>query len=109
VRRYLLIATLLATPAMAQDISDADKTAALKRGYILNGNSASRWGSIDLTAEPLPARNIPIDKPVKLDSPRPKPTAVASAAKPMPERNICTRHGKRKIITRGGKSWRCSK
>lgn len=23
------------------------------------------------------------------------------------ESNICTRHGKRKVITRGGKSWRC--
>jgi hypothetical protein len=23
------------------------------------------------------------------------------------ERNICTRHGKRKVMTRGGKSWRC--
>jgi hypothetical protein len=23
------------------------------------------------------------------------------------ERNICTRHGKRKVMTHGGKSWRC--
>jgi hypothetical protein len=23
------------------------------------------------------------------------------------ESNVCTRHGKRKVITRGGKSWRC--
>ena len=23
------------------------------------------------------------------------------------ETNICTRHGKRKVVTRGGKSWRC--
>ena len=107
-RRFFLIATLLATPASAQDISEADKTAALKRGYILNGNSASRWGPIDLTAEP-PVRNIPIDKPVKPDPPPPKPAAVASVEKPAPERNICSRHGKRKVITRGGKSWRCSK
>jgi hypothetical protein len=102
-----LVLLLLASPAVAQDISDADKTAALKRGYILNGNSASRWGSIDLTAEP-PVRTIPIDKPVKMDPP-PKPTAVASVEKPAPDRNICTRHKLRKIMTRGGRSWRCRK
>jgi hypothetical protein len=105
--KSVVIALLLAVPAAAQDISDADKTAALKRGYILNGNSASRWGSIDLTAEP-PVRTIPIDKPVKMDPP-PRPTAVASAEKPAPERNICTRHKLRKVITRGGKSWRCKR
>ena len=107
-RPVLSILLLLATPGAAQDISDADKTAALKRGYILNGNSASRWGSIDLTAEP-PVRTIPIDKPVKLDPPPPKPTAVASAERSAPERNVCTRHKLRKVITRGGKSWRCRK
>jgi hypothetical protein len=25
------------------------------------------------------------------------------------ERNVCTRHGMRKVITRGGRSWRCSR
>ena len=44
----------------------------------------------------------PIDKPVAevpkamtIEHPRPKP------------RDICQRHGMRKVITRGGKSWRC--
>ena len=46
----LSILFLLATPAMAQDISDADKTAALKRGYEMNDRQSFRWGSIDLTA-----------------------------------------------------------
>ena len=103
----LALALLLVTPVMAQDISDADKTAALKRGYEMNDRQSFRWGSIDLTAEP-PVRTIPIDKPVKLDPP-PKPTAVASAEKPAPERNICTRKGLRKVMTRGGRSWRCRK
>jgi hypothetical protein len=106
-RRYLIIATLLASPAAAQDISEADKTAALKRGYEMNDRQSFRWGSIDLTAEP-PVRTIPIDKPVKLDPPL-KPTAVASVEKPAPERNVCTRHKLRKVITRGGKSWRCKR
>jgi len=105
--KSVVIALLLTVPAMAQDISDADKTAALKRGYEMNDRQSFRWGSIDLTAEP-PVRTIPIDKPVKIDPP-PKPTAVASVEKPAPERNICTRKGLRKIVTRGGRSWRCRK
>ena len=103
----LSILFLLASPAAAQDISDADKTAALKRGYEMNDRQSFRWGSIDLTAEP-PVRTIPIDKPVKMDPPL-KPTAVASVERPAPERNVCTRHQMRKVITRGGKSWRCRK
>jgi hypothetical protein len=103
----LSILLLLATSAAAQDISDADKAAALKRGYEMNDRQSFRWGSIDLTAEP-PVRTIPIDKPVKLDPP-PKPTAVASVEKPAAERNVCTRHKLRKVITRGGKSWKCRK
>jgi hypothetical protein len=97
---------MLASPAMAQDISDADKSAALKRGYEMNDRQSFRWGSIDLTQ---PVRTIPIDNIPKViqQPPAPAPTKVASVAQP--ERNICTRHGKRKIITRGGKSWRCSK
>ena len=106
-RRYLVIAMLLAGPAMAQDIGEADKTAALKRGYEMHDRQSFRWGSIDLTAEP-PVRTIPIDKPVKMDPPL-KPTAVASVEKPAPERNICTRKGLRKVMTRGGRSWRCRK
>jgi hypothetical protein len=104
----LAVALLLVSiPAAAQDISDADKTAALKRGYEMNDRQSFRWGSIDLTAEP-PVRTIPIDKPVKMDPPL-KPTAVASVEKPAPERNVCTRKGLRKIVTRGGRSWRCRK
>ena len=105
--KSVVIALLLTVPAAAQDISDADKTAALKRGYEMNDRQSFRWGSIDLTAEP-PVRTIPIDKPVKLDPPL-KPTAVASVEKPAPEINVCTRHKLRKVITRGGKSWRCKR
>ena len=46
----LALALLLVTPVMAQDISDADKKAALKRGYEMNDRQSFRWGSIDLTA-----------------------------------------------------------
>jgi hypothetical protein len=105
--RVALALLLLAAPSLAQDISDADKMAALKRGYEMNDRQSFRWGSIDLTAEP-PVRTIPIDKPVKMDPPL-KPTAVASVERPAPERNVCTRHQMRKVITRGGKSWRCRK
>jgi hypothetical protein len=95
---------LLATPAVAQDISDADKIAALKRGHELNDRQSTRWGSIDLTQ---PVRTIPIDNIPKViqQPPAPAPTKVASVVQP--ERNICTRHKLRKVIT--GKSWRCRK
>ena len=106
-REITLALLLLASPAAAQDVSEADKTAALKRGYEMNDRQSFRWGSIDLTAEP-PVRTIPIDKPVKMDPPL-KPTAVASVEKPAPDRNVCTRHKLRKVITRGGKSWRCKR
>ena len=57
------------------DFTDAEKAEYLKLGYVLNGNSMVRWGSIDLTA-PRPAtpdeimgqaapRIIPVEQPKK--------------------------------------------
>jgi len=31
----------------------------------------------------------------------------ARAERPRRARNVCTRHGMRKVVTRGGRSWRC--
>ena len=47
--KYAIILALLAHPALAGEVSEQDKIEALKLGYILNGNSMVRWGSIDLT------------------------------------------------------------
>jgi hypothetical protein len=59
--------------------------------------------------------------PVPVAWSQPEPPALANADdieqaraekprarnKPAPERNICTRHGMHKQVTRGGRSWRC--
>jgi hypothetical protein len=42
---------------------------------------------------------------------KPRVRRIVQAEEPAPrrtaERNVCTRHGMRKVLTRGGKSWRC--
>ena len=63
------IILLFTADASAVDVPDEQtKIEALKLGYILNGNSMVRWGSIDLTA-PIekPIRTIPINPSNKSD------------------------------------------
>ena len=111
-KRLLLTAILLwPSLATAQDaIGEADKVAALKRAYQLNNNSMVGFGSIDLTEAPGTVRTIKI-APAELPpaviqaAKQEKPVKVASAA-PI-EQNVCTRHGKRKVMRNGGKSWKC--
>jgi hypothetical protein len=38
----------------------------------------------------------------------PAPIVVARYRQP-PEQNVCTRHHLHKVITRGGRSWRCAR
>jgi hypothetical protein len=52
---YILAQASVHSQALApSDYTEAEKLEYLKLGYLLNGNSMVRWGSIDLTA-PLPA------------------------------------------------------
>jgi len=78
------------------------------------------------------ARVVDMSKPMALASTEPKPVVTERVVPDAPERappvaaveedeqpavrrvrraraesNICTRHGKRKVMTRGGRSWRC--
>jgi len=108
-KRLLLTAILLwPSLATAQDaIGEADKVAALKRAYQLNNNSMVGFGSIDLTEAPGTVRTIKI-------APAELPPAVTAAAKPIKvasaepiEQNVCTRHGRRKVLRNHGKSWSC--
>ena len=115
-RDYFIIATLLVTPAAAADadtLTREDKALYLKCAYAIGGSSVTLRGSIDLSdwsreelqkcIDPQPFAEAVPPKPVKT-------VAVApDAEKPAPESNICTRKGLRKIMTRGGKSWRCRK
>jgi hypothetical protein len=113
-RNYLLVATLLVTPAAAADpdtLTREDKALYLKCAYALSGSSATLRGSTDLSdwsreelqrcVDPQPFAEETPPKPVKT-------VAVApDAEKPAPESNVCTRKGLRKVMTRGGRSWRC--
>jgi hypothetical protein len=48
---YLLAQASVRSQSLAPgDFTDAEKAEYLKLGYLLNGNSMVRWGSIDLTA-----------------------------------------------------------
>ena len=127
-KMYLTIAMLagLIGPALAQDtLTKADrepaheltreqKNDALRKAYLLNGG-VMNGPMVDLTdpktietynrlvtpgsaLKPVPVQTtpVPVDPPVKVAEVRPAPRA-----------DICRRHGKRKVMTRGGKSWRC--
>lgn len=59
-----------------------------------------------------PVTTTPVQTaPVRVAQAEPKPRAASKQAEPKKtrkvERNVCTRHGMRKMTTRGGKSWRC--
>jgi hypothetical protein len=115
-KRCFLSVTLLVTPAAAADpdtLTREDKALYLKCAYALSGSSARLRGSTDLSdwsreelqrcVDPQPFAEAPPPKPVKT-------TAIApDVEKPAPESNVCTRHGLRKLVIRGGKSWRCRK
>jgi hypothetical protein len=116
-RRILLAAMLLwPLPAIADDTTEylmpvipteAAKVAALKRAYQLNNSSMVGFGAIDLAETPGTVRTIKI-------APAELPPAVTAAAKPIKvaealpiEQNVCTRHGRRKVLRNNGKSWKC--
>ena len=76
--RVLVALSLLSSDALAQDstvyvtprpVSEEAKILALKLGYMLNGDSMVRWGSIDLPAELARAKAAPDPAPVP-DAPR---------------------------------------
>ncbi len=71
--RTLTALLLLSSAASAQDstiyvqpreVSEEAKILALKLGYMLNGDSMVRWGSIDLPAELAKAKAAPAPEPV---------------------------------------------
>lgn len=72
-KRLVLLLALFPAAALAENTGpdEVTKTEALKLGYVLNGNSMVRWGSIDLTNRNLTpppeatVRTIPIDPPKK--------------------------------------------
>ena len=105
----ILLAILLwPSLATAQDaIGEAEKTAALREAYRIAGPGAS-WGMVDIgvtivpRTPPDPVTGVVRNIPIKVEKPvAEKPMKVAEAA-PV-EQNVCTRHGKRKVVT--GTNW----
>jgi hypothetical protein len=84
--------------AMAQEVDEATKILALKRAYQINGNSMV-GPTIDLTGE------VPGSIPVVTEKVR--NTVAAMKDDPPPAKDICARHGLRKVIK--GDSWKCRK
>jgi hypothetical protein len=110
-KRLLLMILLWPAIASAEPPGEAEKTAALREAYRLAGPGVS-WGMVDMgvtivpRTPPEPVSGVVRTVPVTVDkSVANKPVRVAHAA-PI-ERNICTRHHMRKVVT--GSSWRCRK
>jgi hypothetical protein len=116
--RAILIAGLLAAPAAAQETVDNDQTvyvfpvipseeqkkAALLLAYKINGNSmVGNNVMIDLT-RPIPVEAVRIP-PVEVL--KQMPAVEKPAVKVAQVADICQRHGKRRVATHGGRSWRC--
>ena len=124
-RTAFIVLALLATPALAQEPSEAVKKAALMRAYHLNGDSMVGSRMIDMSGVDVTDPNIEcfmiegevtkqtsFDCRQKVETPKPKAeapkTKLATAAEvevPAPKPDICRRHGLRKVTE--GKSWRC--
>jgi hypothetical protein len=101
----IAIAAGLASPALAQELTQEQKDDALRTAYRINGGVMS-GPLVDLTdprtlALAKPVRTVP----VPVDPPAVKVAEVRS--RPAKRADICQRHGKRKVATHGGRSWRC--
>jgi hypothetical protein len=117
--RTILLAALLASPAIAQDTAPAenDQTAyffpaipdreviawALKRAYQLNGNSMVGYDKmVDLSKE-KPFSVVVRTEKMTVTIPAPKTSQQAQLEQVVSD--VCTRHRMHKVTT--GKSWRC--
>ena len=125
---WMIALVALTTPALAQDtltkadreppheLTQQEKVDALKMAYRLNGNSMVGYGrTIDLTdprvleeharlvSPEVPEMPLVYPPPAAFKAPAPRLVEVA----PAPKADICRRHGKRKVMTNGGRSWRC--
>ena len=85
--------------------SEEHKIWALKRAYQLNGNSmVGNNVMIDVSRE-TPFSTLVKTERVPVSIPAPSPEIRVAQAAPIAD--ICTRHGKRRVATNGGRSWRC--
>ena len=62
---------------------------------------------LPLPAQLPPVEQVPDELPPLPPTPPTRKRYAAAVVAPPVEHNICTRHNLRKVITNGGKSWRC--
>ena len=130
VRRHLTIALAgvaclgpLLALAFREQAQPAKAAKAFETRYVDLG-AAKKQDKLSLEPETRIVRTVPIvqnvrepvEKPVEklvtaaVEEPTPEERPAARHRQPVTvESNLCTRHGLRKVITRGGKSWRCQK
>jgi hypothetical protein len=113
----------LAAPAVAQEPTEEQKHDALLKAYHINSDSMVGWGSIDMTTPPVKTEPIIPDAKAEQSN---EIDAAAAAAQETRRRSVhralrevrrrlvdsddvCTIHHMHKIVTHGGKSWRCKK
>jgi hypothetical protein len=102
--RTILALLLMTTAAIAQEVPEDVKKAALMRAYQANGNSMVGWGSYDAT-QPITVKTEKITPP-PAEGQVAEMTAMPPAP-PAPVSDVCTRHGMHKVTT--GRSWHCRK
>jgi hypothetical protein len=117
VKRLILLAALLASPAVAQETDDQtayffpdipDREVinwALKRAYQLNGNSMVGYDKmVDLSKE-KPFSVVVKTEKMTVTIPAPKTSQQAQLEQVVSD--VCTRHKMHKVTI--GKSWRCKR
>lgn len=121
VHAALLLA--LAAPALAQqpiEPTEEQKIDALKRAYHINGDSMVGDHMIDLTAPRLiqtvpempvadPASKNKLDEQADLNAKDVEKFISRQNEKRAAFAEVCQQHGMRKVITTGGRSWRCKR
>jgi hypothetical protein len=117
VKRLILLAALLASPAVAQETDDQtayffpdipDREVinwALKRAFQLNGNSMVGYDKmVDLSKE-KPFSVVVKTEKMTVTIPAPKTSQQAQLEQVVSD--VCTRHKMHKVTI--GKSWRCKR
>ena len=100
----VFVAGVAVGKAFAQDAPDeATKSWALKRAYAINNNSMV-GPMIDLTGETPGAVAVATQKITPVAVANAEPTAI-----PEIKPDVCQRHSMHRVVTHGGKSWRCKR
>jgi hypothetical protein len=99
---------IIVTPPAEEDFDIAWRDAAVP--IALLSASLTMYQTPKTDRAPLPVEAPPVLEPVVVQASVAEPEPEQLAEPPVRRRhetNVCTRHHMHKVITRGGKSWRC--